>query len=407
MGAFFLGSGAQLVRGARECLLSESHTDCVLVSMEGVAVRVHRALLAPSATLGSILLDSSCCRGRCDNQSSSLVLLPEVPYRVLQLCVDFLYQGSIRCSEGEAGLVRQVLLEVLGVKKGLRVERKELPQGRTGEATAPWSPRDTATECDTAFVEGPISDTASAGVGSKNTAAGPARSLFSGNLSIPAEVDFTEDDTDEFSAEFSGGLDSPDEGQEPLHEASSPGEVCQGGREVCQVGPAGQGGGKRMSGQVTATQQESRAKKRRTSGTKKRCRTCQNVVASEHFKRHLVTHLYDRWSEVEAGEGRRDCDKCSKTFSNWKDLVVHMATKHGQLEVKLAERCESLSDHEMVEVGVDTEEERLQSLGKSSHKEVLKRHVGELPPDFFENVGEPVQEEHARVEDLLSDQVTG
>ena len=55
MGAVFLGSGARLVRGARDALVTEAHTDCVLVSMEGVAVRVHRALLAPSNTLRNIL----------------------------------------------------------------------------------------------------------------------------------------------------------------------------------------------------------------------------------------------------------------------------------------------------------------------------------------------------------------
>jgi hypothetical protein len=153
-------------------------------------------------------------------------------------------------------------------------------------------------------------------------------------------------------------------------------------------------------------------KTRRASGPEKRCRICRLKMQAGQFRRHVSTHLYDRWGEGEAarGEGRRPCQapNCGKVLPNWKDLVLHLATIHDELAGKLADAAESLSDYEVEAAEEeDVEQERLHSLVTASREEVRDRH--EWSPDHFakelERAGgaQASQEEFARVEDLISD----
>lgn len=59
------------------------------------------------------------CRGRCSSQGEVTLLLPDITYLVLKLCLDFLYLGRLECSLEERGEVRQVLVGVLGVRRPL------------------------------------------------------------------------------------------------------------------------------------------------------------------------------------------------------------------------------------------------------------------------------------------------
>lgn len=145
------------------------------------------------------------------------------------------------------------------------------------------------------------------------------------------------------------------------------------------------GGGKRAKG---------------TSGqAKKKCRVCGVEVSGGQFQKHVVTHKYELWNDAYKGFQNYDCSKCKKVLSSWKDLVTHLATKHGELEVRLAKVGESLGDYEVVGVE-ESDEERVASLTSSSRQEVLERHQGHLPPAFFDEQEEQ-EEELAPVEDLL------
>lgn len=146
------------------------------------------------------------------------------------------------------------------------------------------------------------------------------------------------------------------------------------------------------------------AKKPRKAATPMKCRICKKEFSSEHFKRHVTTHLKSRWKEVSLEEGKRTCDHCKKTLQGREALIVHLATKHNELAAKLEEAGESLSDYEVREV-TDIEQERILNLTTATKEDVQKRM--EFPKDYFsKGLSEsPLEgsgrEELADVDDLL------
>ena len=111
------------------------------------------------------------------------------------------------------------------------------------------------------------------------------------------------------------------------------------------------------------------AKKPRKTATPIKCRICDKEFSSEHFKRHVTTHLKSRWKEVSLEEGKRTCDHCKKTLQGREALIVHLATRHNELAVKLEEKGESLSDYEVREV-TDIEQERILNLTTATKEDV-------------------------------------
>jgi len=153
--------------------------------------------------------------------------------------------------------------------------------------------------------------------------------------------------------------------------------------------------------------EEPRAKKPRKAPTAIKCRICDKEFSSEHFKRHVTTHLKSRWREVSLEEGKRTCNHCKKALQGREALIVHLATKHNELAAKLEEEGESLSDYEVREV-TDVEQERILNLTTATKEEVLGR-IG-FAKDYFSkglNSESPAEgsgrEELADVEDLISD----
>ena len=81
----------------------------------------------------------------------------------------------------------------------------------------------------------------------------------------------------------------------------------------------------------------------------KKCRVCNKIVPSDsNFKKHIVTHMYDKWPEV----GASHCHICDKKLGNRKFLIKHLATIHNQLEEKLEAEGETVEQYE-----VDLEDE--------------------------------------------------
>ena len=126
------------------------------------------------------------------------------------------------------------------------------------------------------------------------------------------------------------------------------------------------------------------AKKPRKAAAPIKCRICDKEFSSEHFKRHVTTHLKSRWKEVSLEEGKRTCDRCKKTLQGREALIVHLATKHKELAVKLDEAGESLSDYEVREVP-NIQEERILNLTTATKEDV--RRFDSITP---ENITHPL-----------------
>ena len=107
----------RLTSNVRENLLTEMFTDCILVTKEGISVPVHKMVLTPSPLLKSLLLSSSCCRGLCSHVTTTTIMLPDISYPVLNILLDFFYTGVVKCSNSEKNLLREVLVNVLGVPR--------------------------------------------------------------------------------------------------------------------------------------------------------------------------------------------------------------------------------------------------------------------------------------------------
>ena len=103
---------------------------------------------------------------------------------------------------------------------------------------------------------------------------------------------------------------------------------------------------------------ENKKKKGKTSdpgGRDKKCKNCKLRVSANTFKKHIVTHLYDKWPEI--GPDSTYCSLCDKTLQGQKYLINHLATVHHQLEEKLALEGETVESYEMEiedETGADT-----------------------------------------------------
>jgi len=138
------------------------------------------------------------------------------------------------------------------------------------------------------------------------------------------------------------------------------------------------------------------AKKPRKAATPIKCRICDKDFSSEHFKRHVTTHIKNRWKEVSLEEGKRTCDRCKQTLQGREALIVHLATRHNELAAKLEEAGESLSDYELREV-TNIEQERILNLTTSTKEDVRRRM--ELPQDYFsQGLGESPAEGSEREE---------
>ena len=183
------------------------------------------------------------------------------------------------------------------------------------------------------------------------------------NISIDTSVDEEEVHLDDntfdmhngdnvSSPSHSGGITSPD------LETESDDSSDVGGTNALQSDDP-----YRFIASPVSTEFGNRNKKRKTSdttqpsgsGRDKKCKNCKLKVSAINFKKHIVTHLYDKWPEV--GTDSKHCSVCSKTYLHSKYLINHLATVHHQLEEKLAEEGETVESYEM-EIEDETEVDR-------------------------------------------------
>jgi len=128
----------------------------------------------------------------------------------------------------------------------------------------------------------------------------------------------------------------------------------------------------------------------------KKCLKCDKLIEmGAHFKRHIVTHIKERWTEEEVprhGPDDRECPRngCKQVIKGWSKLINHLAIHHGELTTKLEEHGESLSDYEkQVHPQTGTDQLRLDIIS-SDRNEVFNMHnipelqrgeLGALPPE--------------------------
>lgn len=131
-----------LIQGAQDSLLGQSHTDCILVSMEGVPITVNKLILSPCTTLKNIFLENACCQGQCQHQGilPTPVLIPNLPFRHLSICINFLYKGIICYKSMEKKTIYEALKNILGIKRSVKVttwEETSLPSTSHHSFTPP------------------------------------------------------------------------------------------------------------------------------------------------------------------------------------------------------------------------------------------------------------------------------
>ena len=124
---------------------------------------------------------------------------------------------------------------------------------------------------------------------------------------------------------------------------------------------------------------------------KRQCRICQRVIAAFKFEGHVVTHCYDWWKNLEESpSGTWKCRGVGCDFESQKKNVYirHLAIRHSQLQSKMAERTESLSDYEMELVENDENNETLRVLTSNSTyrvKDVHRKENLELRDNILTN----------------------
>ena len=102
-------------------------------------------------------------------------------------------------------------------------------------------------------------------------------------------------------------------------------------------------------------------------GRDKKCKNCKLRVSAITFKKHIVTHMYDKWPEI--GIDSTYCSLCGKTLQGQKYLINHLATVHHQLEEKLAEEGETVESYEM-EIEEETGAESVDTVSNNIVREM-------------------------------------
>ena len=147
------------------------------------------------------------------------------------------------------------------------------------------------------------------------------------------------------SPSHSGGITSPevDRSQDSDTESDDSSEVANFDIEdpyQFVASPISRGvGNKKKKGRSSEPNQPA------GSGRDKKCKNCKLRVSAVTFKKHIVTHMYDKWPEV--GPDDTFCNLCDKTLQGQKYLINHLATVHNQLEKKLAQDGETVESYEM------------------------------------------------------------
>ena len=103
-------SGA-IVTGLHQAVRRERWTDVILYSKERIPIHVHSLVLSQSKLLSRLFSSLACCQGRCSNQTTFSLILPDISHHDLQKMLDFLYTGQLECTHQE----RAQLLVFLGI----------------------------------------------------------------------------------------------------------------------------------------------------------------------------------------------------------------------------------------------------------------------------------------------------
>jgi len=82
-----------------------------------------------------------------------------------------------------------------------------------------------------------------------------------------------------------------------------------------------------------------------------KCLKCSAETDSSTFRKHLVTHFYDLWSDSETSVEQCPYRTCNYTNNNKKYFIQHLAITHEELDEKLKELNETIADYEIVDEG--------------------------------------------------------
>merc|ERR1712098_995642 len=82
-----------------------------------------------------------------------------------------------------------------------------------------------------------------------------------------------------------------------------------------------------------------------------KCLKCSAEIDSSTFRKHLVTHFYDLWSDSETSVEQCPYRTCNYTNNNKKYFIQHLAITHEELDEKLKELNETIADYEIVDEG--------------------------------------------------------
>ena len=319
---------------------SERWTDVTLYSRERIPLSVHRFILWQSPYLQTILRSQSCCRGQCGHQSSISILLPDVSYPHLLQVINFLYTGLLQSSQRDRdhilviiasselrdNIIIQSLVELLGFGSNISVDTSE-DQEIVIEDEDDIALDISNGDGDASFPE------------SRGNVSSPSHSGGITSPEVDPLQDFETDSEDDSSEDVRTNDVNALEIEDPYLFIASP---------VVSRGIENKRKEKRKVKSSEPSQQSGSARD-------KKCKNCKVRVSALTFKKHIVTHLYDKWPEV--GPDTTHCNLCDKTLQGQKYLINHLATVHHQLEEKLAEDGETVESYEMEiveETGADS-----------------------------------------------------
>ena len=296
-------------------MTTESVPDCHLITKERILIEAHKIIMFQSPYLCSLITSVSCANGKCPIQERVTLIFPDVSYRHLDPIIQYFYTGRLVFPATEKAAIADLLIRLF-----------KIPSGRENSLDSEYPGQDIRSE---------VQDICVPDVSPSDQLNKQQQDKKSQENEKTREIAFSFEVIDEAQEEQDQQKIS-NLAEKLLDEVED--EVNQNSLLLGSYSDESEGFNKRKKPAVHLP--------RIIKISNMECSTCHYKVkrSSYNMKRHLVlNHLHSFWPEVSQDD--ICCQDCDFVAVSRIKLIWHLAIEHGQFELKLEERNQTISNY--------------------------------------------------------------
>ena len=310
-----------------ELLETESLPDCRLITKEQILIETHKIVLFQSLYLRSLITSVSCNDGKCPVQEPVTLIMPDISFRHLDPILLYLYTGNLQCPASDKSVIMN-LLRMFQISQ----DRECVTLSHADNDSSDCVLDDQ--ENTTTVIMKQVEDICHPEVKSSN------QITFNQDIQPEDENTVITDEKYELISFVNDNVEEEDHNKDVSAKESEDRNVLAY-QSLEHFFSSFEKGDKKPKQLVIRIP--------RNFKIEMECLICGQIVRGNfNFKRHLVwTHLHPLWTEVRSDEICCQDSDCGFMAANRRMLIWHLAMKHKQFELKLAERNQTISNYGM------------------------------------------------------------